>query len=71
MFESVPHAQLEIHTGMMASAILSDTIPCERLYIEQEIASEEVSLVDASEQDDLEFQQNKATHEALAATAVE
>ena len=31
VFESVPEAQLEIHTGMMASAILSDTIPCQRL----------------------------------------
>ncbi|MEL6260049.1 MAG: DUF1830 domain-containing protein [Cyanobacteria bacterium J06626_6] len=33
LFESVPSANLEIHTGMMASAILSDTIPCERLTI--------------------------------------
>jgi len=31
MFEAMPQAQLEIHTGMMASAILSDTIPCDRL----------------------------------------
>jgi Domain of unknown function (DUF1830) len=36
MFEAVPHAQLEIHTGMMASAILSDKIPCNRLFIEAE-----------------------------------
>jgi len=34
MFESVPSAQLEIHCGMMASAILSDTIPCERLQVD-------------------------------------
>ena len=34
MFEAVPQAQLEIHTGMMASAILSDTIPCERLAVD-------------------------------------
>lgn len=33
VFEALPHAQLEIHTGMMASAILSDTIPCERLQV--------------------------------------
>ena len=33
VFEALPKAQLEIHTGMMASAILSDTIPCERLSI--------------------------------------
>lgn len=36
MFESVPSGQLEIHCGMMASAILSDTIPCERLRIDAE-----------------------------------
>jgi len=34
MFESFPEALLEVHSGMMASAILSDTIPCERLKIE-------------------------------------
>ena len=34
MFETPPEGQLEIHTGMMASAILSDTIPCERLAVD-------------------------------------
>ena len=34
MFEAMPEAQLEIHTGMMASAILSDTIPCDRLVVD-------------------------------------
>ena len=33
LFEAVATANLEIHTGMMASAILSDTIPCERLMV--------------------------------------
>ncbi len=33
VFEALPQAHLEIHTGMMASSILSDTIPCERLCI--------------------------------------
>jgi len=33
VFETLGEAFLEIHTGMMASAILSDNIPCERLYI--------------------------------------
>lgn len=32
VFEAVPHALLEIHSGMM-SAILSDTIPCDRLRV--------------------------------------
>ncbi|MEM6424320.1 MAG: DUF1830 domain-containing protein [Cyanobacteria bacterium P01_D01_bin.128] len=36
IFEALPAAQLEIHTGMMASAILSDTISCERLVIESD-----------------------------------
>jgi hypothetical protein len=37
VFEALPQAQLEIHTGMMASSILSDTIPCERLCIADEM----------------------------------
>ncbi|KPQ34294.1 MAG: protein of unknown function (DUF1830) [Phormidesmis priestleyi Ana] len=36
LFEAVSTAMLEIHTGMMASAILSDTIPCQRLVVEAE-----------------------------------
>ena len=36
LFEALPEALLEIHTGMMASAILSDTIPCHRLALEAE-----------------------------------
>ncbi len=48
VFEALPKAQLEIHTGMMASAILSDTIPCERLCIsdgsDDEIEQEFVSV---------------------------
>lgn len=35
IFEAMPVALLEIHTGMMASAILSDSIPCDRLRIDQ------------------------------------
>ena len=34
VFETVSEAMLEIHTGMMASAILSDKIPCNRLRID-------------------------------------
>ena len=44
VFETLPEALLEIHTGMMASAIISDTIPCTRLAISEEkteIVSEE------------------------------
>ena len=35
VFEAMPEALLEIHTGMMATAILSDTIPCDRLMIDE------------------------------------
>lgn len=34
VFEALSEAQLEIHTGMMASAILSDRIPCDRLRVD-------------------------------------
>lgn len=34
VFEALPEALLEIHSGMMASAILSDTIPCSRICID-------------------------------------
>lgn len=36
VFEALPQALLEIHSGMMASAILSDTIPCNRLLVVQD-----------------------------------
>ncbi|EHC16092.1 MULTISPECIES: DUF1830 domain-containing protein [Fischerella] len=35
VFEAPVEAQLEIHTGMMASAILSDRIPCDRLALNE------------------------------------
>ena len=37
IFEALPEAILEIHTGMMASAILSDKIPCARLCMEEDV----------------------------------
>ncbi|HIK09484.1 MAG TPA: DUF1830 domain-containing protein [Oscillatoriaceae cyanobacterium M33_DOE_052] len=36
IFEALPEALLEIHSGMMASAILSDTILCDRLRMEEQ-----------------------------------
>jgi len=35
VFEALPEALLEIHSGMMASAIISDNIPCDRLCIDE------------------------------------
>lgn len=56
VFEALPEALLEIHSGMMASAILSDTIPCQRLCVNQEQDNEEQSDPDSPvlEQETLE-----------------
>ncbi|MCW5315240.1 DUF1830 domain-containing protein [Nostoc sp. KVJ3] len=35
VFEAPRKGQVEIHTGMMASAILSDKIPCDRLMLDE------------------------------------
>jgi hypothetical protein len=40
VFEASKEAQMEIHTGMMASAILSDTIPCARLALREPSSDE-------------------------------
>lgn len=46
LFEAMIEAQLEIHCGMMASAILADTIPCDRLQIASELAADfEIEIV--------------------------
>jgi Domain of unknown function (DUF1830) len=39
VFEAISYGILEIHSGMMASAILSDRIPCKRLAIQEELPS--------------------------------
>ncbi|MGQ9836406.1 MAG: DUF1830 domain-containing protein [Cyanobacteriota bacterium] len=35
IFEAVPEAKLEIHTGTMASSTLTDTILCEKLRVRE------------------------------------
>ncbi|MGL5065083.1 MAG: DUF1830 domain-containing protein [Microcoleus sp.] len=40
MFEAMPEAVLEIHTGVMASAILSDKISCYVLRVIEEVSVE-------------------------------
>ncbi|MEH2370261.1 DUF1830 domain-containing protein [Nostoc sp.] len=40
VFEAPRKGQVEIHTGMMASAILSDKIPCDRLMLEEPSTNE-------------------------------
>jgi len=50
IFETPAEAQLEIHTGMMASAILSDTIPCKRLVLKEVDASKSLGPSPESQQ---------------------
>ncbi|KAM3105021.1 DUF1830 domain-containing protein [Phormidesmis sp. 146-33] len=59
LFEAVSDAQLEIHTGMMASAILSDTIACSTLCVEEGSKSPAVST-----------QEQERRNEGIAATPV-
>jgi hypothetical protein len=40
VFEAPKDAHMEIHTGMMASAILSDNIPCDRLALNESMTEE-------------------------------
>lgn len=68
VFEAMPQAQLEIHTGMMASAILSDTMACQRLKVatepetEVEAEPEAIGGNDSTPKEDLE---NVKNHEPL------
>lgn len=66
LFEALPEAQLEIHTGMMASAILSDNIPCSQLWVEAEVYP---GLDTANEQRKEEKNEGIGVIEPLAATA--
>ncbi|MBW4618034.1 MAG: DUF1830 domain-containing protein [Cyanosarcina radialis HA8281-LM2] len=79
LFETLPDAYLEIHTGMMASAILSDKIPCERLSIKDNdnndnSASDRQSLegdrnIDAPAQSTKPTSQKRLENQDLLATA--
>ena len=48
VFEAIADAHLEIHTGMMASAILSDHIPCVELSINDSIST--ISITETSQE---------------------
>ena len=54
IFETPMEGLLEIHTGLMASAILSDTIPCERLAVQKTLEQEVMGRGSGSDQDSLE-----------------
>lgn len=63
-FEALPEAMLEIHSGMMASSILSDTIPCTRLCVNQSnnISSSGGELESSSEKQDKTLNIKKVDH---------
>jgi hypothetical protein len=70
IFEAMREAQLEIHTGMMASAILSDTFPCSRLQVHEDLSP----AFNPTEEQEIEIRNNRlsaeANLEAAALTAV-
>ncbi len=63
VFEALSHAILEIHTGMMASAILSDTIPCDRLAFDE---SPERAVEEESDELSSPTAQNETSDNAVA-----
>ena len=63
VFEASPEGMLEIHTGMMASSILSDTIPCTRLCVNESIHE---PTLEAS----LEVNQGKANNKKMAKATI-
>ena len=48
VFEAPREAHLEIHTGMMASSILSDNIPCNTLSIDDSVEHSNSEAVDSN-----------------------
>lgn len=71
VFEALPQALLEIHTGMMASAILSDTVPCARLQVDQEVnpASSSDAKVVVPPADDNKLSEETIRHNSPASEA--
>ena len=61
VFEANIEAILEIHTGMMASAILSDTIPCEKLRLDK---TEDQSQNKIKKVDNIKKAESKAKNKA-------
>ena len=65
VFEAPLEALLEIHTGMMATAILSDKIPCERLCVNDE----EIALAGNQEEAEAESDSKSGQREKLLTVA--
>ncbi|MGB3614530.1 MAG: DUF1830 domain-containing protein [Elainellaceae cyanobacterium] len=66
MFEALASAMLEIHSGAMASAILSDTIPCRRLKVSAE--GQEAADSNSGSQPDDKTAQSTAAAEAQSSS---
>lgn len=64
VFEANQTAILEIHSGMMASSILSDTIPCNKLALQAMIKEQDNKTVKAKEEID-EFKSDQQASEAV------
>lgn len=60
VFEAPLEAILEIHSGMMASAILSDTIPCRRLALHAlaEDKAERLNRIDVAKNQPVSFSES-------------
>lgn len=75
VFEAIPAAMLEIHSGMMASAILSDTIACHSLQVQEEVTSVP-SMLDAQSAQEIEernegkLDEDHGRSEAIAVPAI-
>ncbi len=61
VFQTPPESVLEIHTGMMATAILSDNIPCDRLCIDED----GISSVETNQKAREDGMNNKPMMEAI------
>ena len=70
MFEAPLGALLEVHCGMMASSILSDTIPCERLSLHDndvaQFAPSFLKTVSAEEEESGSAVESAEVHNLLA-----
>lgn len=72
VFETPATSLLEIHTGMMASAILSDKIPCDRLCIlEEQNPSAETNQAEAQILNDRKNVQNQPNLATAVLTTVD
>lgn len=72
VFQAPPDSLLEIHTGMMASAILSDHIPCERLcLLEENPAAADITLPAARVGTENNNSQNSINFTAAVLTTVD